>query len=165
MLNQGGDIMRSSWILPSSVVVPRVVSLVSGTYDRNYNVNLREHIPKTQIKIMVWHQQLLTLLFFWKSLFPVILEVLLFAFLIFFQRVHLSGLLLLVLGSFFPQFFSKLHFGDEDLWWFLEGNFGRWVPTHMKRQHAKAAYQACWGISAGRMMDKSARNMDVCSNV
>ena len=42
---------------------------------------------------------------------------------------------------------------------------GRWVPIHMKRQHAKAAYQACWGISAGRMMDKSARNMDVCSNV
>lgn len=42
---------------------------------------------------------------------------------------------------------------------------GRWVPIQMKRQHAKAAYQACWGISAGRMMDKSARNMDVCSNV
>lgn len=30
---------------------------------------------------------------------------------------------------------------------------GRWVPVHMKRQHAKAAYQACWGISAGTMMD------------
>lgn len=72
------------------------------------------------------------------------------------------GLLLLVLGSFFLQFFSKLHFGDEDLWWFLEGNMGRWVPIHIKRQHAEAAYQACWGISAGRMMDKSARNKHGC---
>ena len=65
---------------------------------------------------------------------------------------------------FFPVFL-KTSFWGEDLWWFLEGNMGRWVPIHMKRQHAKAAYQACWGISAGRMMDKSARNMDVCSNV
>lgn len=66
---------------------------------------------------------------------------------------------------FFSNFSQNFVFGDEDLWWFLEGNMGRWVPIHMKRQHAKAAYQACWGISAGRMMDKSARNMDVCSKM